>query len=176
MADRKPATGKNFGFQKQYLHVGTCTLRLTILPARIPPLSCFEQTHLFEDYFRRISLYDLLNTFTTRERVKWHNFNTVDQKSDTLKINNRWNMIFRIPGEKEGELYRWKKERKYIYIFIFNPRSTESGASWTLISKISQAFKSRSVIECLFAASRFRLTTPTQPTPLRSIDPIGRET
>lgn len=122
--DRKPATGKNFGFQKQYLHVGTCTLRLTILPARIPPLSCFEQTHLFEDYFRRISLYDLLNTFTTRERVKWHNFNTVDQKSDTLKINNRWNMIFRIPGEKEGELYRWKKERKYIYIFIFNPRST----------------------------------------------------
>lgn len=123
--DRKPATGKNFGFQKQYLHVGTCTLRLTILPARIPPLSCFEQTHLFEDYFRRISLYDLLNTFTTRERVKWHNFNTVDQKSDTLKINNRWNMIFiHIPGEKEGELYRWKKERKYIYIFIFNPRST----------------------------------------------------
>lgn len=105
--DRKPATGKNFGFQKQYLHVGTCTLRLTILPARIPPLSCFEQTHLFEDYFRRISLYDLLNTFTTRERVKWHNFNTVDQKSDTLKINNRWNMIFiHIPGEKEGELYR----------------------------------------------------------------------
>lgn len=92
-----------------------------------------------------------------------------------LTTNGTWYFVY-LAKKKENCTVRRKKENIYIYSFLTQDRLVGSGASWTLISKISQAFKSRSVIECLFAGSRFRLTTPTQPTPLRSIDPIGRET